>query len=153
MAKSPKKRSKVVTMERYTGESYQDEILLRVSGGGITREGSYFLADLLEDIDGVELGEVIVTRWYAHVRKHDDAEWSAIVPAIKKVLAKIFGRGVRVIERTHREMSEDVAMALGEASAESFRETFRGCALTEDECDAFGIDFHQHNLELRDVDY
>ena len=149
MAKSPKKKSKVVTMERYTREAYRDEMLLRISGGGITREGSDFLADFLEDIDGVELGEVVVTRWYAHIRKHDDMEWSTIVPAVKKVLEKVFGRGVRIVERTHRTMSKGVEMTLGEASANDFRETFRGCALTEDECDAFGIDFHQHNNELR----
>ena len=149
MAKKPKKRFKIVTMERYTHEAYQDEMLLRVSNGGITREGSDFLADLLQDIDGVEIGEVIVTRWYAHIRKHDDAEWSTIVPAVKKILTKVFGKGARVIERTCRKMSEGVAMALMEIGADEFRETFRGCALTEDECDAFGIDFYQHNLELR----
>src|SRR3989338_2338324 len=146
MAKKPKKRFKIVTMERYTHEAYQDEMLLRVSNGGITREGSDFLADLLQDIDGVEIGEVIVTRWYAHIRKHDDAEWSTIVPAVKKILTKVFGRGVRVIEQTRRKMSEGVEVTLMEASAKSFRETFRGCALTEDECDALGIDFYQHNL-------
>ena len=111
-------------------------------------------ANLLEDIEVVGIGdEVVVTRRYAHIRKHDDAKWSMIVPAVKKVLVKVFGRGVRIVERTHRKMSEDVEVALMEASAEEFRETFRGCALTEDECDAFGIDFHQHNLQLRGVDY
>ena len=148
MAKKPK----VVTMERYT-EAYQDVMLLRVSDRGITREDSDFLADLLEDIDGVELGEVIITRRYAHIRKLDHAEWSVIVSAVKKVLVRVFGRGVRITERMRREMSEDVAMALGEASAESFRETFRGCALTEDECDALGIDFHQHHVDLVNGDY
>ena len=148
-----KKRSKVVTMERYSNEAHQDEVLLRFSGGGITGEDSDFLADLLEGIEGVETGEVVVTRWYAHIRKHDDAKWSTIVPAVKKVLVRVFGRGVRITERMRREMSEDVAMALGEASAESFRETFRGCALTEDECDALGIDFHQHHVDLVNGDY
>ena len=149
MVKNPKKRSKVVTIERYTSEAYRDEMLLRVSSGGISVGSSYRLRDLLEDIDGVEIGEVIVTRWYAHIRKHDDAEWSTIVPAVKKILTKVFGKGARVIERTCRKMSEGVAMALMEIGADEFRETFRGCALTEDECDAFGIDFYQHNLELR----
>jgi hypothetical protein len=153
MAKNPKQRSKVVTMERYTNEAYQDEILLCVSGGGISGEDSDSLADLLEDIEGVETGEVVVTRWYARIRKHDDAEWPTIVPAVKKVLAKVFGRSVHVTERTRRKMSEGVEMTLMEANAESFRETFQGCALTEDECDALGIDFYQHNLELRGVDY
>jgi len=148
-----KKRSKVVTMERYSNEAHQDEVLLRFSGGGITGEDSDFLADLLEGIEGVETGEVVVTRWYAYIRKHDDAKWSTIVPAVKKVLTKVFGRGVRVIEQTRRKMSEGVEVTLMEASAKSFRETFRGCALTEDECDALGIDFYQHNLELRGVDY
>ena len=31
-----------------------------------------------------------------------------------------------------------------------YGEVFQGCALTEDECDALGIDFNQHNLDLRD---
>lgn len=38
----------------------------------------------------------------------------------------------------------------GEVELASIRETMRGCALTEDECDAFGIDFNQHHADLID---
>ena len=80
-------------------------------------------------------------------------DWAAIVPAGKKVLVKFFGKSVRITERMRPSMDEYVGMLLGEAESDDFRDTFRGCALTEDECDAFGIDFHQHNDDLRSGHY
>ncbi|MBI4158311.1 MAG: NifU N-terminal domain-containing protein [Candidatus Yanofskybacteria bacterium] len=152
MAKKPKIRKVFVVMERYT-EMSDYQMLLRVSGGGISYNETDYLWGLLTDIDGVD--NAIVTRSYVAVERDygDKVDWSTIVPAVKKVLVKFFGRGVRITERMRPSMDEYIGMMLGEAAADDFRDTFRGCALTEDECDAFGIDFHQHNNELRGVDY
>ncbi|MDO8482469.1 MAG: hypothetical protein Q7S86_01460 [bacterium] len=148
MAKKRKARKIFVVMERYT-EMSDHQLLLRVSGGGISYNEANYLWGLLTDIDGVD--KAIVTRWYVAVeRDYDDKmDWSTIVPAVKKVLVKFFGRGVRITERMRSSMDEYIGMMLGEAAANDFRDTFSGCALTEDECDAFGIDFHQHNADLR----
>lgn len=147
MTKKRKARKIFVVMERYT-EMSDYQILLRVSGGGIAYNEADYLWELLTDINGVD--NAIVTRWYVAVqRDYDDSvDWSEIVPAVKKVLVKFFGKGVCITERMRPEMDEDIGMMLGEAEADDFRDTFRGCALTEDECDAFGIDFHQHNADL-----
>jgi len=147
-----KKSKVVVAMEQFTAKYESNNMLLRISGGGIAWGGTDHLSNLLFGVNGIS--NVIVTRRHVGIHKSDRAEWLTIVPAVKKALARFFGKGaVCVIERMRRTMPEDIAMVLGEADAESLRETFRGCALTEDECDALGIDFNQHNLELRGVDY
>lgn len=142
------KRCKVtVAMERFTAEYMGYDMLLRVSGGGIaeSRENTFY--SLLTDIDGVS--DVIVTRWRVSIQKSEqDAGWSVIVPAVKKVLVKFFGKGVRINERTRPDMPEDIGMILGEANMDSIRDSMSGCALTEDECDALGIDFYQHHADL-----
>ena len=61
-------------------------------------------------------------------------------------------RKVSVV-RMRSKRDENIRTMLGEAKADDFRDTFRGCALTEDECDAFGIDFHQHHAGLVSGDY
>lgn len=134
-------------MERFTAEYMGYDMLLRVSGGGIaeSRENTFY--SLLTDIDGVS--DVIVTRWRVSIQKSEqDAGWSVIVPAVKKVLVKFFGKGVRINERTRPDMPEDIGMILGEANMDSIRDSMSGCALTEDECDALGIDFYQHHADL-----
>ncbi|OGM96830.1 MAG: hypothetical protein A2816_00430 [Candidatus Yanofskybacteria bacterium RIFCSPHIGHO2_01_FULL_39_44] len=126
-------------------------MLLRVSGGGIAESRGDTLYSTLTDIDGVS--DAIVTRWRVSIQKSDHAEWSAIVPAVKKVLVKFFGKGVRINERTRPNMPEEIGMLLGEAEMDSIRDSMSGCALTEDECDALGIDFDQHNADLRSGSY
>lgn len=147
------KRCKVnVAMERFTAEYMCYDMLLRVSGGGIAESREDVLYNLLTDINGVD--NAIVTRWRVSIQKLEQgAEWSAIVPAVKKVLIKFFGRGVRINERTRPNMPEDIGMLLGEADMDSIRDSMSGCALTEDECDALGIDFHQHHVNLVNGDY
>lgn len=127
------------------------EMLLRVSGGGIAGDRTDELWFLLDDVDGID--DITVTRHHVGITKSGDAKWSTIISAVKKALARFFGRRVSITERTRRTIPADIELLFIEASAESTRERFQGCALTEDECDALGIDFNQHNLELRGVDY
>ncbi len=141
-----KKCKTVVTMERFTAEYESDEILLRISGGGIAERREDDLYGVLTDIDGID--DVTVTRRYVGIEKYDDADWSAIVPVIKNALGKFFGKGVRIIERTSYQMPGNIGMLLGEANLDSMRDAMSGCALTEDECDALGIDFYQHHADL-----
>lgn len=142
------KRCKVnVAMERFTAEYMGYDMLLRVSGGGIAESRENALYSLLTDIYGVS--DAIVTRWRVSIQKFEqDAEWSTIVPAVKKVLVRFFGKGVRINERTRPDMPEDIGILLGEADMDSIRDSMSGCALTEDECDALGIDFYQHHADL-----
>ena len=157
-----KKRCKiVVVMEEFTAGHLDDQMLLRIPGGGIAKSREDALYNLLTNIFGIE--EVTVTRWYVGIQKEDGYEWWDIIPAIKKALVKFFGRGVRFNERISRTMPEHIERHLGvfddefdedgESEMDLIRHTMRGCALTEDECDALGIDFHQHHVDLVNGDY
>ena len=156
-----KKCKVVVVMEQFTAGYLDDQMLLRIQGGGIASNREDALYESLTDIFGID--EVTVNRWHVGIQKEDGYEWFDAIPAIKKSLVKFFGRGVRFTKRTSRTMPERIGMRLddfddefgedGESEMDLIRETMRGCALTEDECDALGIDFHQHHVDLVNGDY
>ena len=93
-------------------------------------------------IDGID--DVTATRWYVGIYKDDDADWSVIIPTIKKAITKFFGAGVRIIERIKPSMPDDIGMMLGEANMASVRDAMRDCALTEDESEALGFGHGPH---------
>ena len=159
MNKKRKIRKVSVVMERYT--TVINEMLLRVSGGGeLTVRRAERLWELLTDVSQVD--KVIVSDRYVLITTDrfdelndvgKDPDWSVIVPDIRKVLVKFFGRNIRITEQKRRRMDMETSMTLGEVELEDIREMVGGWALTEDECEGLGINFHQHHDDLVSRNY
>lgn len=144
----PKEKPVVVTVERFTEELYKDQALIRVSGGhgiyGDSEKNDFY--SLITRVRAIKEA-TIITR-LAGIEKEEGVEWDGIMPMLRNAFSKFFGKGVKVIEKMRRRVPEEDGMLLGEANLASMRDAMKGCALTEDECGALGIDFHQHHRDL-----